>query len=457
METCGLTAEYNPFHKGHARQLDLIRETFGHDVGVVICLSGPFCQHGVPAMVDKSVRTSIALNHGADLVIELPQAFAVATAERFAEGAISILQATGVIRNIAYGCEYPEDHDAICDAAELLVEEPHELYDHILAGIREGKGFAASRSGAVVKLTGDQRYRSILGSSNSILAVEYEKALRRRCNETDGNEPDNRTAHNSIATHALPLFDKRKLSATAVRNVVSHLVQKIYDDNSSPCGANTFLEVFRYLSTVLTYDSAAAVMKALSEGKGFLTEEMIAPTLLLSPYFRDVNTLREISGMQGGLAERLYGALSDDPLNVLRNQFQTNDVDTSMDENAEDTLLPYDRFVRQMATRAHPASRVRRAILAAAFDIRCGDTALCHDGPQYIRVLGFTRRGRRLLSFMRHTATLPVLMNASDYRSLKTESARRQAELDLYAQAWWNHHASLHDADEFKREPIISK
>ena len=152
--------------------------------------------------------------------------------------------------------------------------------------------------------------------------------------------------------------------------------------------------------------------------------------------------------MQGGLAERLYGVLRDDPLNVLRHGERTHDQEIS---------LPYDRFIREMATRTHPASRVRRAILASAFNIRNDDTALCHDDPQYIRVLGFTRRGRRLLSFMRHTAALPVLMSASDARSLETESARRQAKLDLYAQAWWNHFASLHDVDEFKRSAIILK
>jgi hypothetical protein len=48
-------------------------------------------------------------------------------------------------------------------------------------------------------------------------------------------------------------------------------------------------------------------------------------------------------------------------------------------------------------------------------------------------------------------------MSASDARSLETESARRQAKLDLYAQARWNHFASLHDVDEFKRSAIILK
>ena len=446
METCGLTAEYNPFHRGHARQLELIRETFGRDVGIVVCLSGPFCQHGVPAMLDKGERANIALSHGADLVIELPQAFALASAERFAEGAIGILRSTGVVRHIAYGCEYPEDRNAIREAAEFLADEPEELYDNILDGIRDGKGFAASRSDAVAGLTGNARHKAILEAPNSILAVEYEKALRRQRRETeDSGTDDNATSH-EIETIALPLFDKQIQSSTAVRRVVSWAKYRTSEDDSG--STHSLLEVFRHLSSVLTHDSAAAVMKALAEGRGLVTEEMIASSLLLSPHFRDVDALKEINGMQGGLAERLYGVLRDDPLNVLRHGERTHDQEIS---------LPYDRFIREMATRTHPASRVRRAILASAFNIRNDDTALCHDDPQYIRVLGFTRRGRRLLSFMRHTAALPVLMSASDARSLETESARRQAKLDLYAQAWWNHFASLHDVDEFKRSAIILK
>ena len=457
METCGLTAEYNPFHKGHARQLDMIRGVLGRDVGIVVCLSGPFCQHGVPALLDKGVRTSIALNHGADLVIELPQAFAIATAERFAEGAVALLRSTGVIRNIAYGCEHHDDHDAIQEVASLLAEEPQELYDNIRDGIRDGKGYAASRSDAIANLTGDERHKAILESPNTILAVEYEKALRRQRCKTVCDESDDNAISHEIKTLALPLFDKQSQSATAVRRVVSHTARRMNDDDTVTCDKHSLLEVFRYLSNVLTYDSAAAIMKALTEGRGLLTEEMIAPSLLLTPRYRDINALREISGMQGGLAERLSGALRDDPLNVLRDQLQADDKDESCEDHSTDSPLPYNRFIREMATRAHPASRIRRAILAAAFDIGSADTALCHDGPQYIRVLGFTRRGRRLLSFMRHTATLPVLMNASDYRPLKTESARRQAELDLHTQAWWNHFASLHDTNEFIRNAVILK
>ena len=75
--------------------------------------------------------------------------------------------------------------------------------------------------------------------------------------------------------------------------------------------------------------------------------------------------------------------------------------------------------------------------------------------PHYIRVLGFSKRGRRLLSFMRQTSELPVITIASQFNKLVSDEAKRQAQLDLYAQALWNNLAGRIDADETERIPII--
>ncbi len=450
METCGLTAEYNPFHRGHARQLGQIREIVGPDGGLVVCLSGPFCQHGVPALLDKGTRAEIALRQGADLVLELPQAFAVASAERFAEGAIETLLATGVVRRIAYGSECPEHHSAIREVAALLAEEPPELAEAIREGIRRGKGFAASRAEAAARLSGGQAVLTILQSPNAILAVEYEKALMKARLRGDSNTAD------GIATHALPLFEKEKYAASQIRRIIAAAQACRDHERGQGRSGHLYQEICQYLTSVLPPESTAAVMQSFAEGRGLVTEEQMAPALLLSPLFRDTDALRRISGMQGGLAERLCGALRGDPLQCGRTD-RREDADPESPAPASPgsrERLPYDDFIRMMATRAFPASRVRRAILAAAMHIESGSDALCRQKPQYIRVLGFTRRGKRLLSFMRETSSLPVIINASDYRSLKEEAAREQAGLDLYAQALWNHQAKLGDVNEFDRRVL---
>ena len=69
MKTVGIIAEYNPFHKGHAYQLQKAKELSGADYAVIV-MSGDFVQRGYPAIVDKYVRAEMALRAGADLVIE---------------------------------------------------------------------------------------------------------------------------------------------------------------------------------------------------------------------------------------------------------------------------------------------------------------------------------------------------------------------------------------------------
>ena len=72
MKTVGIICEYNPFHLGHKKQFDLIRQKFGLETRIVCLMSGNFVQRGAPAVFDKSLRAKAAILSGADLVLELP-------------------------------------------------------------------------------------------------------------------------------------------------------------------------------------------------------------------------------------------------------------------------------------------------------------------------------------------------------------------------------------------------
>lgn len=103
MKSIGVIAEYNPFHNGHAYQLAHIRQQLSADV-IVVVMSGNFLQRGEPAAYDKWTRATWALQSGADLVIELPVAYSVQSADYFAQGGIQILEALGVA-GINFGVE----------------------------------------------------------------------------------------------------------------------------------------------------------------------------------------------------------------------------------------------------------------------------------------------------------------------------------------------------------------
>ena len=72
MKIIGIICEYNPFHLGHQKQFNLIRQQFGQDTAIVCLMSGNFVQRGAPAIMDKSCRAAAAAACGADgLMIEV--------------------------------------------------------------------------------------------------------------------------------------------------------------------------------------------------------------------------------------------------------------------------------------------------------------------------------------------------------------------------------------------------
>ena len=97
MSAVGIVAEYNPFHKGHAYHIAETKRLLGEERPVVCVMSGNWVQRGECAITDKWTRTAAALKGGADLILELPLPWAISSAESFAQGAIAILEATGVI------------------------------------------------------------------------------------------------------------------------------------------------------------------------------------------------------------------------------------------------------------------------------------------------------------------------------------------------------------------------
>lgn len=103
MRAVGVIVEYNPLHNGHLYHLKMARQRSGADI-VVAVMSGNFLQRGEPAILDKWCRAKAALQHGADLVVELPFAYAVEPADRFATGALKLLAALKC-DSLAFGTE----------------------------------------------------------------------------------------------------------------------------------------------------------------------------------------------------------------------------------------------------------------------------------------------------------------------------------------------------------------
>ena len=103
MKVCGVIAEFNPFHQGHAYLLEQARKQTGADA-IVVVMSGNWVQRGEPAIEQKWSRAKAALHHGADVVIEMPTTVSCQATDLFARGAVEILQKVGC-DDLAFGCE----------------------------------------------------------------------------------------------------------------------------------------------------------------------------------------------------------------------------------------------------------------------------------------------------------------------------------------------------------------
>ena len=173
MKTIGIVAEYNPFHTGHAWHIAQTRQLFQEETAVVAVMSGNWVQRGECAITDKWTRAKMALAGGIDLVLELPTMWATASAEGFARGAVSILEATGVVDVLSFGSEC--GNVAALRKLARCLNSP-EYSQALRRELGPKKAFAQCRHQAVEGLLGPEA-AALLDSPNNNLGVEYLRFL----------------------------------------------------------------------------------------------------------------------------------------------------------------------------------------------------------------------------------------------------------------------------------------
>lgn len=178
MSAAGIICEYNPFHEGHQFHIRQVREKTGADT-VVALLNGDFVQRGEPAIVDKYIRTCMALEGGADMVFELPVRYGLSSAEDFARGGILALDSLSFVDFYCFGSEGAVQ-EKLEQAGRYLAKEPEHYKKRLGHYLREGFSYPAARERAYsdcVELTGEERGQLFM--PNNTLGIEYIKAAVR--------------------------------------------------------------------------------------------------------------------------------------------------------------------------------------------------------------------------------------------------------------------------------------
>lgn len=171
MKISGIICEYNPFHNGH---LYHIEQTHANGAThIVAVMSGNFVQRGDVAILNKFERARIAVQSGADLVIELPVAYSLAPAELYARCAVFLLRSLGCVSELSFGSE-SGDLSMLSGAvkATLTCAKMPEMQELLKSGMsypRALRSLVAEQYGVEIA--------ELLDGPNNILAIEYLKAI----------------------------------------------------------------------------------------------------------------------------------------------------------------------------------------------------------------------------------------------------------------------------------------
>ena len=415
MKTTGIIAEYNPFHNGHLYQMQEARRLSGADY-IIVVMSPDFVQRGAPALTDKWIRARMALQAGADLVLEFPVRAATGSAEYFAAGGVSLLSSLHVVDALSFGCE-TRDIMPLTDYAHFLTcEEPEEYRQLLQRALKEGKSFAQARcaayleyrrthtdsdggiasesvpggspgilpaSGKSTPFRGEAALADILRSPNNILAVEYLKAM----------------IQTGSQMQPVPV-----LRAGAG-----------YHDAAFGTSENGFA-------------SATGIRSALSEGIDIRDQVPAGAYEILS---RELSANRYLTSSDLDLPLHLKLIESRQSLSAY------TDVSEDLANRIDHLLGQYtgfEQFADLLKTKQIARTRVTRALLHILLGLKkeAGASEGKDAGPGYARVLGFRHSAQPLLARIKERSALALITKLPPQSQMPA-----QLQEDLNASQLW--------------------
>lgn len=376
MKTCGIIAEYNPFHNGHKYQLQEAREQSQADV-VIVVMSGNFLQRGEPAVIDKWKRAEEALHHGADLVVELPVHWALQSADYFAKGGIQLLHALHC-DSFSFGTDHTEtfdypsfgnfihSHQAAFDTAYQENSNPSLSYAEKMAAV-------LAQDFPEFSLTQEQ--------PNHILGLAYAKE-NARYKQPMTIFPIQRlkSSHNSVE------ITEDIASATAIRQAIMRN------------------EAIQEVVPAKTAEDLASYQVTWADYWPFLKYKILASSR---------SELGEIYQMVEGLEYRLKSKIKQ--------------------------ASSFEEYVELVKSKRYTRTRIQRLLCYALLNFKeeAVKSAWQHD---YLPVLGFSNKGQQYLSQIKGTIHWPIISKVGQTQerlmnlALKSDDIYRLADFNIAEQ-----------------------
>ena len=369
MKICGIIAEYNPFHLGHLKQIEHVKNVLGAEK-IVVVMSGNFTQRGEASVLDKFTRAKHAVIAGADLVIELPTVFATANAEIFAKGAINILNSLGVVDSVCFGVESGCEDDYI-SLAKAMNNESKEFKKILKEKLESGISLAKAKFETLSEL-GEQFDQSLIATPNNILGLEYTKAILSTKSKIKiypmirSGEHNDKTLKKGITSassirETLKIGKHKKLKGNLPNFVFSDLVEYPFD-----------------------------------------FENICMASIITTP----AEKLKTVLDCTEGLENRIKAFVKDN--------------------------LSLDVLVDKVCTKRYTKSRIQRIILASLLTIDKELVFECLDASLYAKVLAVNSKTKDIIPLVCENSSVPILTRKSDEGLLK-KIAKSCFEKDVLA------------------------
>ncbi|MCM1393247.1 MAG: nucleotidyltransferase family protein, partial [Ruminococcus sp.] len=357
MKIAGVVCEYNPIHNGHVYQLEQTRKAGA--THIVCVMSGNFVQRGEPSYVDKFIRAEAAIHCGADLVVDLPVPWSCDSAENFAFGAVSLLNAIG-IDMLSFGSEI-SDTALLKKCAESIDDE--KVGALIKSKMACGKSYPSALSLAVEEVFGSEA-ASVINMPNSTLAIEYIRALKRLNSPAEIFAVKRKECdHDSTTTS--DFF----ASAAAIRSM---------DDFTS---AKNFMPEYAY----------EKISEAIENGYVVDDVKKYERTVLSALRSMSLSEIQAVIQDESGISQRIHKALK--------------------------TACSIDELLNSAKTKSMTMARLRRCIIRLMLKIPAD---ISKKSPPYIRVLAANRKGAEIIC--RSDLKLPLIMKYNDILKQNTFS-----------------------------------
>lgn len=400
MISAGIVAEYNPFHNGHKYHIEKTREITGAEC-IIVIMSGDFTQRGEPAIADKYIRTRCALSAGADIVIELPCRYALSSAEMFASGSVSLLEAMKA-DYISFG-SVCGNLDILSRLAHLLADETPEYKSLLAKFCAEGSSYAAARMKALTEIF--PKAADIINNPNNILATEYLKAIISNRysikpvtitrNGIGYNDTDIKEGMNASASAIRALLDSVSSESSKVSSIKPYMPESVYDILKDSCN-HCFPVYTDDFSSLFFYKTASLINE-------------------------NVN-LSSFSDVSDAMANRLVKNIS---------------PGLSISQTA---LL--------LKTKNIAYSRIMRSFMHILLNHHAGSSI----NGNYLRILGFNNTGRKYISQNKGNFTAPLITKPADYAELIRDDVFASS---VYNRIVYEKYGNL-IKDDFRHELIIN-